>query len=131
MRFRVVVTRAQVTERFIRAADEEDAAKRIQEELDRPYGFLGSWKTTNTGMEITEVESSLREGAPALKGEGKMLLSVKESAAHLGISYSQLYELIRTGEIQHVAIGRRRYISRDGLKAFIEANSHVGMAYRE
>ena len=35
-----------------------------------------------------------------------------------------MYELINRGEIAHVMIGSRRYISRDQISAFIEANTH-------
>ena len=38
MRYRVQVTRVQVAERWVRAADEEDAAKKVQEEFNKPYG---------------------------------------------------------------------------------------------
>jgi hypothetical protein len=37
-----------------------------------------------------------------------------------------LYELINRGEIAHVMIGSRRYVSRDQISAFIEANTHTG-----
>ncbi len=45
MRYRVMVTRVQVAERHVRATDEEDAAQKVQEEFDRPYGYFGRWKT--------------------------------------------------------------------------------------
>jgi hypothetical protein len=37
-----------------------------------------------------------------------------------------MYELIYCGEIAHVKIGSRRYISRGQMSAFIEANTHIG-----
>ena len=55
---------------------------------------------------------------------------IKDAARHLGISHSALYELVSTAEIPHVAIGRRKYVSRDDLKAFIESHTHLGMGYR-
>jgi excisionase family DNA binding protein len=58
-------------------------------------------------------------------------LSIKEAAQHLGVSYGALYELANTAEIQHVAIGRRKYISRDHLKAFIESHTRLGWQARE
>lgn len=37
MRYKIQVTRVQVAERWVRATDEEeDAAKKVQEEFDRP-----------------------------------------------------------------------------------------------
>ena len=35
MRYRIVVHRVQVSERYVRAVDEDEAAKRVQAELDR------------------------------------------------------------------------------------------------
>ncbi|WP_145981278.1 helix-turn-helix domain-containing protein [Pseudonocardia sp. HH130629-09] len=36
------------------------------------------------------------------------------------------YELINRGEIAHVMIGSRRYVSREQLNDFISANTHTG-----
>jgi hypothetical protein len=41
MRYKVVVTRVQVAERFVRASSEEQAAAKIQEEFERSYGVFG------------------------------------------------------------------------------------------
>ena len=130
MRYRVVVSRLQVAERRVRAVNEEEAVKQIQVELDRPYGFLGSWQTTNTDIDVTETESALDHAPPPPDEDGRALLSIKDAAAHLGVSSAVLYELVNTAEIHHVAIGRRKYISREGLKAFIESHTHLGMSSR-
>ncbi len=128
MRYRVVVSRLQVAERTVRAASEEGAIKQIQSELDRPYGFFGAWRTTNIDIDVVGVESRLDSVPPPLAGDGKRLLSLKEAAAHLGISYSALYELVASAEVPHVAVGRRRYVSRDALNSFIEAHTRLGRA---
>lgn len=62
--------------------------------------------------------------------DGRVLLSIKQAAAHLGISYSALYQLVNTAEIHHVAIGSRKYISRDALSAFVESHTHLGWTAR-
>ncbi len=126
MRYRVVVSRVQVAERYVRAVDEAEAAKRVQAELDRPYGFLGSWTTTNTDIDVEEIAGALQQSPTPLDQDGKLLLSIKEAASHLGISYGTLYELINTAEIQHIAIGRRKLISREHLEAFIESHTRLG-----
>jgi excisionase family DNA binding protein len=130
MRYRVLISRVQILERSIRAASEEDVAKRIQEELDRPYGYLGSWRTVHTDLEIVEAESSVDGNPPPVAGTGSLLLSVKNAAAYLGISTSQMYDLVNAGEVAHVAINTRKYVSRDALNAFIEAHSHLGAHHR-
>lgn len=126
MRYRVIVSRVQVAERNVRAVSEEEAVKQVQAELDRPYGFLGAWTTTNTDLDVTEVASGLQQQPPPVGEEGKLLLSIKEAAQHLGVPYGALYELVNAAEIQHVAIGRRKYISRDHLRAFIESHTRLG-----
>lgn len=42
MKYKVVVTRVQVAERWVRGTDKEHAAQKVQEELERPYGYFGS-----------------------------------------------------------------------------------------
>lgn len=85
MKYKVVVTRVQVAERFVRATSEEDAAEKIQEEIDRLYGYLGSWKTTSTDVEVVEADEQTTIHPQSLLGDGPFLLSVKEAAAALGI----------------------------------------------
>lgn len=126
MRYRVIVSRVQVAERNIRAVSEEEAIKQVQSELDRPYGFIGGWKTISTDIDVTAATSTLQEAPAVVGAEGKVLMSIKEAAAHLGVSYGALYELVNTAEIQHVAIGRRKYISRDHLKSFVESHTRLG-----
>lgn len=126
MRYRVIVSRVQIAERNVRAVDQEEAARQVQAELDRPYGFLGSWNTTNTDINVEEIAGALQNAPPPLGEAGRALLSIKEAAAHLGIRYGALYELVNTAEIPHVAIGRRKYISRDHLKSFIESHTRLG-----
>ncbi len=131
MRYKIVVSRVQTAERYVRATSEDDAIRKVQQELERPYGFLGGWTTIGTDMDIVAAESPLADTAGTqINEEGSFLLSVKAAAKHLGISYGMLYELINRGEIAHVVIGSRRYISREQLNAFIEANTHTGYHQR-
>ncbi len=129
VRYRVMVSRVQVSERYVRAVDEQDAARKVQEELDRPYGFIGGWRTVDTDLDVVEAESPLHQAPGPLREGGPALLSLKQAAAHLGISYGTLWQLVRGGEIDHVEIGTRRFISRDALTTFIEANTRRGTSY--
>jgi hypothetical protein len=63
VRYRVMVSRVQVAERYVRAVDEQDAARKVQEELARPYSFLGGWRTVDTDLDAVEADSPL-EKAP-------------------------------------------------------------------
>lgn len=129
MRYKVIVSRVQTAERFVRAVTEEDAIRKIQDELDRPYGFLGQWTTVDTGMDIVEAVSPMSGGdyPPQLnQRDGSYMLSLKAAGKYLGLSYSSLYQLVIAGEIEHVMVGSRRYITRDQIADFIAANSHKG-----
>lgn len=58
MRFKVIVTRVQVMERWIKAADEEDAAAKTHEELDQPNAYVGHWDTKSSEVAIVEVQET-------------------------------------------------------------------------
>jgi excisionase family DNA binding protein len=126
VRYKVVVTRVQTAERFVRATSEEDAAAKVQEEFDRPYGYFGSWKTTTSEVDVIEAEQTTVLGPVHLSNEGPYLLSIKDAAKALGISYSTLYQMTTQGDIEWVMIGSRKYISRESLMDFIKANTHKG-----
>jgi excisionase family DNA binding protein len=126
VRYKVVVTRVQVAERFVRATSEEDAAAKVQAEFDRPYGYFGSWKTTSSEVDVIEAQETTVVGPVHLSNEGPYLLSIKDAAKALGISYSTLYQLTAQGDIEWVMIGSRKYISRESLMEFIKANTHKG-----
>jgi excisionase family DNA binding protein len=125
MRYRVRITQVQVADRSVLAKDEEDAMERIRAELDKPYGLLGRWETASTEAEIVAQEPS--EGiTPTIPGESPLLMSIKDTATHLGIPAGRVYELVNTGEIDHVRVGRRTYISRAAVTKFIETNTRSG-----
>lgn len=50
----------------------------------------------------------------------KAAYSIKEFEQAIGISHSTMYELLAAGEIRTFTIGRRRFISAEALKEFIE-----------
>lgn len=102
MRYRVQVTRVQVADRWVRATDEEDAAKKVQEEFDKPYGYFGSWKTTTSEVEVVEIEQTTVITPNFLSDDGPLLLSLKQASQALGLSYSMVYERVnqRAGACQ-------------------------------
>lgn len=132
MRYKIIVSRVQTAERHVRAVTEDDAIRKVQDELARPYGFIGGWTTIATDMDIVTAESPLNDSAATQINipDGGYLLSIKGAAKYLGLSYSTVYDLLNSGEIAHVMVGTRRYISRDQLQAFIDANTHIGYHLR-
>lgn len=126
MKYKVVVTRVQVAERWVRVTDEEHAAQKVQEEFERPYGYFGAWKTTASEVEAVEAEQTTVIRPNLLSETGRMLLSLKDAGAALGIPYSAVYELTNKGELEHTRIGSRKYVSRESLMDFIKQNTHRG-----
>ena len=49
-----------------------------------------------------------------------MLFGVTEAAAVLGIGRTNVYALLKTGELRSVKIGGRRLIPRAALEAFVD-----------
>ena len=47
------------------------------------------------------------------------LLSVKQATYELGISRTGLYELVTSGALKTVKIGRRRFVPREAIDDFI------------
>jgi excisionase family DNA binding protein len=125
MRYRFRLIRTQTTERTIRASDEEAAMRKLRDELARPYGFLGRWEDAALDIALLQVESSIEAHGGSVEG-GPRLLSVRDAAAHLGISRGLMYDLLNRGEIASVRIGQRRLVSREAINQFIEAHSGTG-----
>jgi excisionase family DNA binding protein len=57
--------------------------------------------------------------------------SVEEVAGALGISRALIYELLRTGKLHSVKVGRRRLISRKHLEEFLSDDSQNHKDARE
>lgn len=52
-----------------------------------------------------------------------MTLSVRETAEHLGVGRNRIYDLIRTGELPYIRIGRTIRIPTETLAAWIAART--------
>ncbi|MFN3949131.1 helix-turn-helix domain-containing protein [Microbacterium sp.] len=124
MRFKVMVTKVEVAELWVRATDEESATKKVRGELTTPWAYAGRWDTKATEVQV--VESQREAGSPEqgqLPTSGPMLFKLKDAAGELGISYGTLHALMKDGGIEYTQVGSGKYISRASLAAFIEANT--------
>jgi excisionase family DNA binding protein len=110
MRFRIRVARVQSVERAVTATDEQAAIAKVESELQKPYGLLGSGTTVDMQIEVVGAEPAAGISSVDV-GEGPVLLSVAAASKHLGVSRGTMYELINRGEIEHVRIGRRIWAS--------------------
>jgi excisionase family DNA binding protein len=54
------------------------------------------------------------------------LLSIRQATYELGISRTSLYELIATGVLKTVKIGRRRFVTIEAIEEFIAGLSACG-----
>ncbi len=55
-----------------------------------------------------------------------VLLSIIDAASALGVGRSKVYQLIGTGELDTVALGRRRLVRVESLKALARGPAHAG-----
>lgn len=51
------------------------------------------------------------------------LLSIKQAIFELGVGRTSIYELINTGELKTVRIGRRRFVAIEAIDEFIASLS--------
>ncbi len=101
------------------------AIERIRTQLDKPTGFLGPWTTSDVEIEMLVAERRVGDDF-GLGLNGPLLLSITGAAEQRDISRSLLYELINSGQIEQVRIGRRVLISLEALRGFVKVNSRVG-----
>jgi excisionase family DNA binding protein len=86
-------------------------------------------------LELTAIESPLGDGAAlpdhaAMKDGGGFLLSPKALARFLGLQEHAVRTLVDRGDLKHVRVGRRIYVTRDQVADFIAANTHAGYVSR-
>ena len=135
MRYTIVISRVQTAARTVRAASEEEARKKIEDELARPYGFMGAWQTVGQDLDIAAVESPLGD-APlpdhlALRESGQgFALSIKATARFLGLPESTVRELVNRGDMKHLRVGHRMYVTRDHINEFLTTHTHAGYSGR-
>jgi excisionase family DNA binding protein len=79
----------------------------------------------NTTAEVVEAQGDGLGPVDAVNGL-PLLMSVANAAKHLGIGRASLYELVSAGEIEHVRVGNRIFISQDQMNAFIRTHSRAG-----
>ena len=114
------------------------AARRVGR---HPHGYRGSagWflqireevaMTATTQFRLVAPPQSRRTRVPATRDEQviqvtlqpdkRLLLSVVEAAERLGIGRTLMYELLGSGQIESVHVGRLHKVPADALTAFIE-----------
>ena len=70
---------------------------------------------------VVEYEAMPDKGAVPMK----LLLTISEATHVLAISRSKLYELLNSGHLQSVHIGRSRRIRMTDLEEFVKAGGHA------
>ena len=124
MRYKVVVTKVEVAELWVRATDEEAAAGKVKDELTKSWAYAGHWETKATQVDVIESEpEAVKPGPATVAPAGPMLLKLKDAAIELGISYGTLHALMKDGGIEYTKVGSSKYISRASLAAFVESNT--------
>lgn len=69
---------------------------------------------------VAELVAAIRaEIAEAQMDAPPVLLTVPEAAARLGIRRTLMYDLLGSGEVESVKVGRRRLVPADALDRYI------------
>jgi len=63
-----------------------------------------------------------------LEQEERLLLSVVEAAQRLGIGRTLMYELLGSGQIESLHVGRLHKVPADALVAYVERQRHTASA---
>ena len=126
MRYKVVVTRVETVERWVPAADEDSAVRKVEEELRRPFPFVGQWETQAAEVRVVEAAQAAVLQPTELSDPLVRLLGLKDAAKTLGISYSTLLNLAKRGEVEHTKVGARYFMSRESIETFIQTNTTSG-----
>jgi len=66
------------------------------------------------GATPVSVDAAARE-----ERQARLLLTVEEAAERIGICRSNMFKLIRRGEVQSVRVGRLRRVTPDALEDFV------------
>lgn len=84
--------------------------------LGRP-DFIPVWGE-QAKMMAKKVRSGARELVPV--PAGARLLTLPAARGYLSVSHWHMYQLVRSGEIQHIVAGRRWLVDRQDLDAWIQ-----------
>jgi excisionase family DNA binding protein len=68
---------------------------------------------------MTRTQDTVTESAAAPRTAQRIVLTVEEAAEALGIGRTLMYELIGSGAVESVTIGRLRRVPADALGAFV------------
>lgn len=122
MKYRFRATRVEVVERTIQASSEEDAERKVREELRVSWAFAGSWKTVALEVEVLEAVPRVPprpiQAAPAdgvAVDDGPLGLTMKDAGKLVGVDYRTIRAGIENGTIPTIQLGNRRLIPRSEL----------------
>jgi excisionase family DNA binding protein len=95
---------------------------------DRMRGLDRDWQFEGTGHQDDDDwsdgrpsrEQLLNFGETSSLGNRTLLVTVEEAARLLGIGRTTMFELIGSGDVKSVRLGRRRLIARKSLESFVD-----------
>jgi excisionase family DNA binding protein len=70
-------------------------------------------------MEHLRYQPGQSPGRPDIEPTGRLLLTVEEAADRVGICRSNMFKLIRQGDVQSVKVGRLRRVTPAALEEFV------------
>lgn len=122
MKFRFRVTRVEIVEASVQATSEEDAERKVREELRVSWAYAGHWDTVHLQVDILDATPkpapAVPANAPAVDEDELMrglALTMKDAGKLVGVDYRTIRAGIENGTIPTVMVGNRRMIPRGRL----------------
>ena len=82
----------------------------------------GHLQTAGETLAAPPTVAARSDGCDAAERDGRrLLLTVEEAAEWLGVGRSLMYQLIGSGQVRSVRIGRLRRVTPDALNAYVAA----------
>lgn len=100
--------------------------RKLRSELREPLALIGGWRQSGeVDVQLVAAEDTIYGSPMPVDERGPLLFSVKDAAVQLGVSRGTMYELINTGEVESISLGRRRLVPRQKLAEFVENKGRV------
>ena len=90
------------------------------EALDAPFSFVESIESTPNQAAS---RSRARQEIPGARFEERLVYTVTEAASLLGISRAHGYDLVASGELAHLRLGRRIVVPKRVIEALLDVGA--------
>ncbi len=90
------------------------------EALDAPFSFMESLENTPNHAAS---RSPARQEIPGARFDERLVYTVTEAASLLGISRAHGYDLVASGDLAHLRLGRRIVVPKRVIEALLDVSA--------